>query len=153
MSDDAFEGRAFEPHIPEFRDEASILKFTRHLRLNIIQTKTKNGSQIGQMSDEDLKLVMAAASDIDRQVLSQMKIDADNENADQDRRVAIMAARLNKAVPGNPYRLEESDVVEGAAVPVPDPSILEAIEVQDFEMELGVSSQTSAEFMKKYERD
>lgn len=153
MSSDVIEGRAFEPHVPEFRDEASILKFTRNLRLTIIQTKTRNGANIDQMTDDDLKLVMTAASDIDRQVLSQMKIDADNENADQDRRVAVMAARLNKAVPGNPYRLEESDVIEGTAVPVPDPNLLGQIEVQDFEMELGVSSQTSEEFMQKFARD
>ena len=151
MSNELTEGHSFEPHIPEFRDEHALLKFTRNLRLNIIQTKTRNGGHIDKMTDEDLKLVMAAASDIDRQVLSVMKIDADNENSDQDRKVAIMAARLNKAVAGNPYQIAEDQVIDSVAVPVPDPSILDAIEVADFEMELGVNNETSEEFMRRYE--
>lgn len=152
MSNDLVEGRAFEPHIPEFKDEAALLRFTNHLRLNIIQTKTKNGSTIDQMDDDALKLVMSAADSIDRQVLTLARIQSDNENADMDRKVALMAARLNKSVVGNPYRLDGA-IDSSAPIPAPDFAVLDAIETNDFEMEQGLSAETSADFMKKYEKD
>lgn len=150
MSDINTEVPHFEPHVPEFKDEAAVLRFTNNLRLRVIQTKTRNGAKLEQLSDEDLEIVLRTANDIDRQTLTTMRIAADNENADLDRRVALMAAKLNKTVQGNPYRLD-GPVPESATVPEPDTSIIDAIEVDAFAMEQGISTECSAEFMKKYE--
>ena len=87
MSDNTglMEDRPFEPHVPEFKDQNGVLRFTQNLRLQVIQTKTRNGAAIGAMSDEDTELVLKAANDIDRQAMTAMKLQSDNDNADADR--------------------------------------------------------------------
>lgn len=150
MSDINTEVPHFEPHVPEFKDENAVLRFTNNLRLRVIQTKTRNGANLDQLSDDDLEIVLRTANDIDRQVLTTLRIAADNENADMDRRVALMAAKLNKGVVGNPYRID-GPMPEGGSIPEPDTNIIDAVEVSEFAMEQGISTESSVEFMKKYE--
>lgn len=142
------EGR-FEPHVPEFKDEKAVLKFTQNLRLQIIQTKTHNGANIDALTDDDISIVLQAANDIDRQNLTAMKLKADDANADADRKVAMMAAMLNQKVVTNPFELKEAQA--DRAPPAIDVAQLEIFEVSDDSMEIGIIEENSVDFFKRFE--
>lgn len=142
----------FEPHVPEFKEDGGVLNFTQNLRLQIIQTKTRNGSQIGKMSDEDIETVLRAANDLDRQALTAMKLKSDNQNSDADRKVAMMVASLNLKLARNPFELPAGSVVDGAPPSVPDSVFSDSV-VPEYAMELGISNENSEEFMKKFARE
>lgn len=150
MSDNSThsEGR-FEPHVPEFKDEKAVLKFTQNLRLQIIQTKTQNGVGIDRLSDDDITIVLQAANDIDRQNLTAMKLKSDDVNADADRKVAMMAAMLNQRIHSNPY--EVIGTSDNGTLPQVDTSLLDAIEVSGDSMEIGIIEDNSVSFFKRFE--
>jgi len=150
MSDDAFADRPFEPHVPAFRDESAVLNFTNNLRLQIIQTKTRNGAQLDKLDDDSLKLVLAAANDIDRQIQTSQKIKSEDANADLDRKAGLVIAKYSSMQTTNPFKLEESQVVHREAPSLPD-EILNAIEVPEFALETGISQENSEAFMKQFE--
>ena len=154
MSDNMglMEDRPFEPHVPEFKDQNGVLRFTQNLRLQVIQTKTRNGAAIGAMSDEDTELVLKAANDIDRQALTAMKLQSDNENADQDRKVAMMAAQLNMTLKRNPFELDHA-APDTDRIPQMDNSLLDAIAVSDLATEIGINNETSDVFLARFAKE
>jgi len=143
-------GEYFEPHIPEFKDERAQLKFTQNLRLQIIQTKTRNGVEIQQLTDDDIDIVLRAANDIDRQSLASMKIAADDANADADRKASMMIASMYRQVTSNPFELQQPN--EDQPLPSVDNSILDQIPIDEGTMSIGIVDESSESFFKKFEK-
>lgn len=150
MSDDAFADRPFEPHVPAFRDEGAILNFTNQLRLQIIQTKTRNGAGLDKLDDDSLKLVLAAANDIDRQVQTSQRLKAEDANADLDRKAALLVAKMAKLNTTNPYLLPDDKVVYRDPPELPA-AILGECEVAETAMETGISQESYETFMQQFE--
>lgn len=132
--------------VPEFRTEEERLDYTNQLRLRLVALQTDNGTRLPSDKDSVL-LINDLLNSVDKQSLARMKMRLDTQESNEDRRVALMVAKLNAGVVGDPFRVAQP--IEGH-VPVIDDSVLEAIEVAEFSMEQGITNEQYATFSKKF---
>lgn len=132
--------------VPAFRTEEERLDYTNNLRLRLVAIQTENGKVLPSDKDSVL-LINDLLNSVDKQSLSRMKMRIDTQESNEDRRVALMVAKLNAGVRGDPYRVEQP--IEGH-VPQIDEKLLEGIEVQEFAMEQGITTEQYVEFSKKF---
>lgn len=132
--------------VPEFRTEEERLDYTNNMRLRLIAVQTENGKKLPEDKDSVL-LINDLLNSVDKQSLTRMKMRLDTQESNEDRRVALMVAKLNAGVRGDPFRVDTP--IEGH-VPQIDEKLLEGIEVQDFAMEQGITTEQYVEFTKKF---
>lgn len=132
--------------VPEFRTEEERLDYTNNLRLRLIAIQTGNGIELP--SDKDsVQLINELLNSVDKQSLARMKMRIDTQESNEDRRVALMVAKLNAGVQGDPFRV--ATPIEGHA-PQIDENLFQGVEVPAFAMEQGITTEQYVEFTKKF---
>lgn len=120
------------------------LQYTQGLRMQALGELTADGKL---PTDEEGRIFLTKLLDgMDRQSLTLKRIEADNNNSQQDREVALMAAALSAKIArgGNPFRK-----TNGAAISTD--GHLPEIEVIEGQMDVGRSSETFRDFIAKVE--
>lgn len=132
--------------VPEFRTEEERLDYTNNLRLRMVALQTENGTRLPTDKDSVL-LVNDLLNSVDKQALARLKMRVDTQESNEDRRVALMVAKLNAGMVGDPYRLQQP--IEGHR-PVIEDAVFEALDVPEYAMEQGITSEQYVDFSKKF---
>lgn len=120
------------------------LQFTQGLRMQALQEITADGKL---PVDEEGRAFFAKMLDgADRQALTLKRIEADNNNSQQDREVALMVTAISHKLArgGNPFR-------KANGVSLSTDGHLPEIQVLDGQMDVGRSSETFRDFIAKVE--
>lgn len=132
--------------LPVITNPKESLNYTQRLRMMMVARRTRNGTKVDD-DPESIEVLRALLNDIDKQTLAELKIKSDNQNADDNRRVAIMVANLNKQIHGDPNRVEP---IDGTVERLLDFDIPQ-VELAPGETAIGLESETIADFRAKTE--
>lgn len=132
--------------VPDLPTEEAKLDYTNNLRLMMVSSLTNNGRIIPTDAD-GVVLLNDLLTSVDRQALARMKMRIDTQESNEDRRVALMVAHLNKGIVGDPYRLTKP--MEGHQ-PVIDVTAFEEIVVPEYATEQGITSEQYVDFARKF---
>lgn len=132
--------------VPDLPTEEAKLDYTNNLRLMMVSSMTGNGKIVPTDTD-GVTLLNDLLTSVDRQALARMKMRLDTQESNEDRRVALMVAKLNMGVVGDPYRL--TNPIEGH-LPVIDSEAFEVLDVPDYAMEQGITSEQYVDFTRKF---
>lgn len=123
-----------------------LLLLTQQVRLRVVNSMTAEG-QI-PTDAKDIKALAGVLKDIDAQVLTKQRLQQDNQNAQDDREVAMRAVRISehvaRTVGGNPFRRENAGRLHK------DDGALPEIEIVPGQMDVGPSNTRFKDFMQEH---
>ena len=120
------------------------LQFTQGLRMQALGELTADGKL--PIDEEGRAFFTKLLDGADRQALTLKRIEADNNNSQQDREVALMSAAFSAKIArnGNPFRKTNG-------ITLSTDGQLPEIDIIDGQMDVGRSSETFREFIAKVE--
>lgn len=136
-------------HAEVLKDDSSALSFTQRERLRLFNITSEHIAD-----PKMLKIALSTLKDMDSQILTKQRLEADKEGSAADREVALQVARVSEEIARsmkNPFRAVPGTVK--VQDPVKDPSVAGKHSFKEGEFNADPQKQTHDEFMSRFERD
>src|SRR5574343_366643 len=132
---------------------AEQIKKNQRIRNLLVDKLTKDGSVITEDPDT-VKLLLEVMKDSDRTTLSELKINTDDQNAQQDRLAAMTIAQVGRQMgAANPFERVVNPTDGDDSRSTANGALLPEIELVPGNIDIGTSTETYDSFMAKMEPD
>lgn len=130
--------------------DQQLLVHTQAMRLRLIDALAPVGAQI-TTDPKEAKVLLTALKDMDSQVLTKMRQAAEDKNAEEDRKAALLIAKTSEHLARLGNHPFKASAPVNRALPNPADVPLPDIDVVEGELDVGRSTETYDDFMKRVE--